>query len=65
MPKVNYNVDVPGWKNLGPLIEDSNKPFVRRVRRRATGEEAVLKYRSHAADKPRGLRFHSEALQMR
>ncbi|MEU3862646.1 protein kinase [Streptomyces sp. NPDC028722] len=65
MSKVNYKADVPGWRNLGPLIEDSNKPFVRRVRRRATGEEAVLKYRSHAPDKPRGQRFHSEALQMR
>lgn len=63
--KVNYNDDVPGWRNLGPLIEGSNKPFVRRVRRQATGEEAVLKYRSSKPGVPRAQRFHNEALQMR
>nr|WP_285555157.1 protein kinase [Streptomyces hygroscopicus] len=66
MSKVNYNDDVPGWRNLGPLIEDPKKPFVRRVRRGSTGEEAVLKYRSPKnPDHPRAERFHNEALQMR
>ncbi|MFJ1562587.1 protein kinase domain-containing protein [Streptomyces mirabilis] len=65
MSKVKYNDDVPGWRNLGPLLEDPNKQFVRRVSRRSTGEGAILKYRSSSPDKPRGQRFHSEALQMR
>lgn len=67
MAKVNYAEGVPGWVDLGPLIKDpkSNKQFVRRVKRQATGEEAVLKHRSAVPEKPRGARFHDEALMMR
>ncbi|MFF7358687.1 MULTISPECIES: protein kinase domain-containing protein [Streptomyces] len=64
MSKAYYNDDVPGWRNLGPLIAGSNKPFVRRVRCQATGTEAVLKYRSAKSGTPRAQRFYNEALQM-
>ncbi|MER5807452.1 protein kinase [Streptomyces sp. NPDC002033] len=65
MAKGNYADGVPGWVDLGPLIKNPRKHFVRRVKRPATGEEAVLKHRSTAPDKPRGARFHDEAIMMR
>ncbi|MFY7570553.1 protein kinase domain-containing protein [Streptomyces sp. WI04-05B] len=62
----NYAAGVTGWRDLGPLNADpkSNKKFVRRVQRRTTGEEAVLKHRSAAPERARGARFHDEATMM-
>ncbi|MFH8717744.1 protein kinase domain-containing protein [Streptomyces zaomyceticus] len=63
----NYAAGVAGWRDLGPLNADpkSNKKFVRRVQRRTTGEEAVLKHRTAAPKSARGTRFHDEATMMR
>ncbi|WP_333733635.1 protein kinase domain-containing protein [Streptomyces sp. IBSBF 3010] len=63
----DYKAGVARWRDLGPLNADprSTKQFVRRVRHRTTGEEAVLKHRTAAPDKARGARFHEEATMMR